>query len=135
MGETRGRICSIISKMLDNPDDYGIYPTTKCYDEFEEWISGLEFSLIGTQAVLKRMKESYGGCCKTRESAEKSRDQLRAELDELRGVAIRVASFLKLLQYYELRGAYGTADEMKVWVDMLETAARTKQSNVRPVVL
>ena len=24
-----------ISTMLDNPNEYGIYPTTKCYDELE----------------------------------------------------------------------------------------------------
>ena len=26
----------IISKMLDNPDEHGIYQTTKCYQEFDE---------------------------------------------------------------------------------------------------
>ena len=26
----------IISKMLDNPDEHGIYPTTKCYQAFDE---------------------------------------------------------------------------------------------------
>ena len=25
----------IISNMLDNPDKYGIYPTTKCYEELD----------------------------------------------------------------------------------------------------
>ena len=25
----------IISEMLDNPDDYGIYPTTKCFNELD----------------------------------------------------------------------------------------------------
>lgn len=24
--------------MLDNPDKYGIYPTTKCYNQLEEYI-------------------------------------------------------------------------------------------------
>ena len=26
----------IISEMLDNPDDYGIYPTTKCFEQLDE---------------------------------------------------------------------------------------------------
>ena len=25
----------IISEMLDNPDSYGIYPTTKCFEQFD----------------------------------------------------------------------------------------------------
>ena len=25
----------IISNMLDNPDEYGIYPTTKCFNELD----------------------------------------------------------------------------------------------------
>jgi hypothetical protein len=35
----RGQICKIISEMLDNPDDCGIYPTTKCFNQLEELIS------------------------------------------------------------------------------------------------
>jgi len=34
----RKKICVIISKMLDNPDEYEIYPTAKCYDELEAFI-------------------------------------------------------------------------------------------------
>ncbi len=26
----------IISEMLDNADEYGIYPTTKCYEELDK---------------------------------------------------------------------------------------------------
>lgn len=26
---------NIISRMLDNPDEYGIYPTTKCFNELD----------------------------------------------------------------------------------------------------
>ena len=32
--DVRKAVCDIISKMLDNPDKNGIYPTGKCYDEF-----------------------------------------------------------------------------------------------------
>lgn len=35
MSDDRGRICEIVSRMLDNPDEHGIYPTTRCYDELE----------------------------------------------------------------------------------------------------
>ncbi len=28
----------IISRMLDNPDEYGIYPTTKCFKEIDEML-------------------------------------------------------------------------------------------------
>lgn len=28
----------IVSNMLDNPDDYGIYPTGKCYQELYDFV-------------------------------------------------------------------------------------------------
>jgi len=34
----RTEICNSISEMLDNPDENGIYPTTKCYDRLEAFI-------------------------------------------------------------------------------------------------
>lgn len=37
-GGYRKEICDAISEMLDNPDDCGIYPTTKCYDRLETFI-------------------------------------------------------------------------------------------------
>jgi len=33
--DNRGSVCDIISEMLDNPDQYGIYPTTRAYDKLE----------------------------------------------------------------------------------------------------
>lgn len=35
MKDVRGRICEIVSEMLDNPDEHGIYSTGKCYDKLE----------------------------------------------------------------------------------------------------
>ena len=32
----RKDICDIVSRMLDNPSEIGIYPTTKCYEELLE---------------------------------------------------------------------------------------------------
>jgi len=34
----RGKICAIVSDMLDNPNEHGIYPTTKCYDALEKLV-------------------------------------------------------------------------------------------------
>jgi len=36
--DIRGAICRMTSSMLDNPDVYGIYPTTKFYNETEAFI-------------------------------------------------------------------------------------------------
>ncbi len=46
MTDTRGDICKIISKMLDNPDEHGIYPTTECYDAFEAYIKQARLSTL-----------------------------------------------------------------------------------------
>ena len=37
--DIRVKICKIVSTMLDNPDQHGIYPTTKCYDQLEELLN------------------------------------------------------------------------------------------------
>jgi len=60
--DIRGEICKIISKMLDSPDKYGIYPTTKCYDELEVLINNIIW-VIGADIMklsgVKRIKTSY----------------------------------------------------------------------------
>jgi len=38
MNKDRTEICNIISKMLDAPDESGIYPTTIAYTELEKYI-------------------------------------------------------------------------------------------------
>ena len=41
--EWRTKRTNIISKMLDNPDKYGIYPTTDCFNELDaEWHASRE---------------------------------------------------------------------------------------------
>lgn len=47
MDKDRTTICNIISNMLDNPDQYGIYPTTKAFDELESYIEGVRTEAIG----------------------------------------------------------------------------------------
>lgn len=39
--DDREMICTIISEMLNNPNECGIYPTTKCYDALEDYIAGI----------------------------------------------------------------------------------------------
>lgn len=41
MDQDRTAICNIVSKMLDNPDEYGIYPTTVAYQELEDYIESV----------------------------------------------------------------------------------------------
>jgi len=51
--DNREDICAIISKMLDNPDGSGIYPTSTAYTELERLIVHL---------VVKRVFEAIGWC-------------------------------------------------------------------------
>ena len=44
--DIRGNICDCISRMLDNPGPCKIYPTTKCYDELEQYIRALLRSMV-----------------------------------------------------------------------------------------
>jgi|SRR3990167_2783386 len=41
MDKDKIAICKIISDMLDNPDESGIYPTSTCYTRLEEYIAGV----------------------------------------------------------------------------------------------
>lgn len=47
MDKDRATICNIISEMLDNPNKYGIYPTTNTYDALEKYIEGVRIEAIG----------------------------------------------------------------------------------------
>lgn len=47
MDKDRKVICKIISKMLDNPDKIGIYPTSTAYTELEHYIEGVRAEAIG----------------------------------------------------------------------------------------
>lgn len=38
MGPYRKEVCDIVSEMLDNPYENGIYPTSKCYQELDALI-------------------------------------------------------------------------------------------------
>ncbi len=47
MDKDRTEICKIISEMLDNPDEYGIYPTSIAYTKLEEYIEEIRIEAIG----------------------------------------------------------------------------------------
>lgn len=39
--DIRKEVCRMTSEMLDNPDQHGIYPTTKFYNDMEQFIRQL----------------------------------------------------------------------------------------------
>lgn len=47
MEKDRTAICNIISEMLDNPDECGIYGTTKAYDRLERYVEQQRVQAIG----------------------------------------------------------------------------------------
>ena len=47
MKRDRIAVYKIISKMLDNPDDSGIYPTSTAYTELEHYIESIRMEAIG----------------------------------------------------------------------------------------
>lgn len=42
MGPFRKEICEIVSEMLDNPNEIGIYPTSACYEKLDALIEQQE---------------------------------------------------------------------------------------------
>ena len=47
MDKDRTEICKIMSDMLDNPDEHGIYPTSTAYTRLEHYIEGVRAEAIG----------------------------------------------------------------------------------------
>ena len=47
MEKDRKAVCTIISEMLDNPDDVGIYPTSTAYTRLEHYIEQQRIEAIG----------------------------------------------------------------------------------------
>ena len=47
MKKDRTAICNVMSELLDNPDESGIYPTTKAYDALEAIVEGARVEAIG----------------------------------------------------------------------------------------
>lgn len=51
-GDVRGAIVALTSRMLDNPDKYGIYGTTRFYDALEQYVNA-ELALREQEIVGK----------------------------------------------------------------------------------
>ena len=47
MKRDRIAICKIISEMLDDPDEIGIYQTGRCFDRLEKYIEAERIQAIG----------------------------------------------------------------------------------------
>ena len=47
MEKDRIEICKIMSEMLDNPNDVGIYPTSDAYNALETYIESVRMKAIG----------------------------------------------------------------------------------------
>lgn len=45
--QDRNEVFEIISEMLDNPDEFGIYPTTKCFQDLEDLLQKVRFQAVG----------------------------------------------------------------------------------------
>ena len=56
--EYRADVCRIISEMLDNPDNCGIYPTTKCFNDLLELIQQALTQHKQTIAEYKKLEKS-----------------------------------------------------------------------------
>jgi len=51
---------AIISEMLDNPDKYGIYPTTRCFEKLDELHYKLMESYAKKQSIMiEELKQKY----------------------------------------------------------------------------
>jgi len=48
MKKDRDIICKILSEMLDNPDEYEIYPTATAYTKLELYIEGQRIEAISS---------------------------------------------------------------------------------------
>lgn len=77
MADIRGDICKIISKMLDNPDQHGIYPTTECYDAFETYIKQARLS------ALQECREIAVNAPIATEMRDADKDVLRSKRDKV----------------------------------------------------
>lgn len=47
MKQDRKAICEIVSEMLDNPDEHGIYPTSTVYTRLEHYVEQVRTEAIG----------------------------------------------------------------------------------------
>ena len=67
LDDIRGAIVAMTSAMLDNPNEYGIYPTTKFYDRMEAYIQAQIEKVRNEEAehVVSTMKDNLVTCYPT----------------------------------------------------------------------
>jgi len=53
----RAAVCAIISDMLDNPDEHGIYPTSVCYSKLVEYCDKIREE--EASAMFETMSSDY----------------------------------------------------------------------------
>lgn len=80
--DIRGSVVGMISAMLDNPDNIGIYPTTKCYDRLESYINSL-ISQTG-ERVRKEICEKIEKC-----GHQQDDDTIWCNMEELKSLINR----------------------------------------------
>lgn len=67
----RTKICEIMSEMLDNPDDCGIYPTTIAYDKLEKLVEDTR-----SDERAESIGWAYADCCVTLDRGSDPRQTL-----------------------------------------------------------
>ena len=82
--DVRGEICAIVSRMLDNPGECGIYPTTRCYDELE--------ALVQRCCALSATDQAYQRCF---DAAFKALQRLNATRPTWNGPIHQAAALLR----------------------------------------
>lgn len=88
--EVRTQIKHLLSDMLDNPDDSGIYPTTKFMKEAEAYIIStwnvLEMRLIQVEKDHANLLKSLEYTVKQLVEIADERNELRMTLDSMKNI-------------------------------------------------
>ncbi len=79
MIKDRTVICDIISEMLDNPDEHGLYPTSVCFEKLNKYIESQRIEAIGWSYAYLCSKTDNGFDIRQLEAPE----MLEAGLNDL----------------------------------------------------
>ena len=125
-GDLRGMIVHFTSEMLDNPNDYGIYPTTNFYNDLEEAI--LDWHNKQIKALAKEHPISLYAIMEQDEKGEKfftgllrsghyNRNYKLAVYKNKKTAENRLADILKDYNgngYYRSKGDYRVIGELSI---------------------
>jgi hypothetical protein len=95
-GEIRGKICELMSDMLDNPDECGLYPTSEFMWKMESYVLplyealGVAYGMISTEKGYcpqcgdgsGAYYDNYGECCQCQWCYEA--DRIKEALDKVK---------------------------------------------------